>query len=403
MREQETDHPLTIMRPATAFDTFDKLSLAELHKRTSEKWSTYPPEVLPAFVAEMDFPLAPPVRAALLTALDNSDCGYAGTQDLGAAFAEFAAQRFGWNVDAGSVFGIPDVMAGVAAGLRALTKRGDGVVINPPVYPPFFEVIRTIERSIIEVPLLHAPGTAEWTMDFDALEKAFADGARAFLLCSPHNPVGRVWLKSELQRIEELARRYGVTVLADEIHSPLTIPAIEFVPYLTVAKEQQPSLSLCSASKAWNIAGLKCGVMVTGSDDIRKTLQAALGAIPTEVRWRIGQLGARASAAAFREGGSWLDALRAYLERNGLLLARLLSELIPKARYSPPQATYLAWIDCGELGLGENPARLFLERGRVALEPGRNFGKPGSDFVRLNMGTSSEILTEIVQRMARSL
>lgn len=381
--------------------SFDDVSLEQLRQRKSEKWSTYPPDVLPAFVAEMDFALAPPVSDALHRAIDLGDCGYASIDELGSSFQGFAAERFNWNVDSRSVFAIPDIMAGVTESLRTLTAAGAGVVINPPVYPPFFEVIRAAGRDVVEVPL--ACTDERWTIDFEALERAFAGGAQAYLLCSPHNPVGRVWSADELTRIAELADAYGVAVISDEVHAPLTMPAIEHVPFLRIARGNRRCVVLTSASKAWNIAGLKCALIVTGSEDVRTAVRARLKATPTETRWRIGHLGSLGNLAAFRDGGVWLDELRAHLDGNRSLLTALLRQHIPGAHYIEPEASYLAWIDCSDLSLGPDPAAHFLARGRVALEAGYKFGKQGEQYVRLNMGTSSAILTEIVNRMAAAL
>lgn len=382
--------------------SFDDVSLERLRQRKSEKWSTYPADVLPAFVAEMDFALAPPVQEVLHRAIELGDCGYASIDELGATFGRFMCERFNWRVEPRSTFAVPDVMAGVTESLRALTDADSGVVINPPVYPPFFEVIRAAGRRLVEVPLICAPG-GRWNIDFDALERAFAAGAQAYLLCSPHNPVGRVWCADELVRISTLANAYGVAVISDEVHAPLTMPGVEYVPFLRIAGEHGRCVALASASKAWNIAGLKCALIVTGADDVRTVVRTRLKNNPTETRWRVGHLGSLGNVAAFRDGVAWLDELRAYLDGNRRLLRELLQQHIPQVRYIEPQASYLAWIDCSALSLGRDPAALFLSRGRVALESGYKFGKQGEQYVRVNMGTSRAILTEIVSRMASAL
>ena len=371
-----------------------------MRDRKSEKWATFPPDVLPAFVAEMDFALAPPVRAAAQAALELGDVGYAWSAALPRAFSSFARDRFGWDVDERSVFAVPDVMAGVAEALHVLTPARARVVINPPVYPPFFDVIAHEDRTVVEVPLLH-DAQSRWTIDVGALERAFSEGAKAYLLCSPHNPVGRVWSQAELSEIAALAARHNVAVISDEIHAPLTMPGMTFVSFLAVAPNQ-PCVALWSASKAWNIAGLKCAVMVASADP-RDAMAARLKSRPDEIESRIGHLGVLTSVAAFREGAAWLDDLRAYLHGNSQLLLELLREYLPQVRYSPPDATYLAWIDCTDLHLDGDPAKFFLQRGRVALETGRKFGRASADWVRLNFGTSRVIMREIVERMAQAL
>lgn len=387
--------------PASA--DFDAVSFDSLRSRTSEKWAKYPPDVLPAFVAEMDFPVAEPIRAALLSAVERDDIGYAWPDALPSTFAEFARKRFDWAVDARDVFAVPDVMCGVAESVRALTEPGAPVVINPPVYPPFFETIRAIGRTIVEVPLLHGVGGENWKIDFAGLERAFANGAAAYLLCSPHNPVGRVWSVDELKAVAALARTYRVGIVSDEIHAPLANPGVRHTPFLALHGESVRACVVSSASKAWNIPGLKCAVIVTGSRALREALGARFKEIPSEILYRIGHFGVLASIAAFREGGAWLDALLDHQARNGQLLTGLLNEHVPGARYVPPQASYLAWIDCTDLGIGPDPAAHFLKYGRVALASGLDFGEQGAYFARLTMGTSGELLREAVARMSRAL
>jgi cystathionine beta-lyase len=207
---------------------FEDLDLARLRRRRSEKWRAYPPDVLPAFVAEMDYDLAEPVRAALRSAIDLDDCGYAQPAGIGETFARFAAARHGWAVDPDRVHLVPDVMAGVDLILRLTTEPGDRVVINPPVYPPFFAHITDAGRRVAEVPLVRTGG--RWDLDFDALEAAFAAGARGYLLCHPHNPTGRVFSLADLRRIAALAEQYGVIVVSDEIHASLTLPGVRHTP-----------------------------------------------------------------------------------------------------------------------------------------------------------------------------
>lgn len=373
-----------------------------LRRRTSEKWRAFPPEVLPSFVAETDFAVPPAVRDAIERAVETGDTGYAWPGELPGAFADFASKAYGWSIAADRVFQVPDVMSGVAQALLALTPQGSGVVINPPAYAPFFEVLRTIGRTQVDVPLQRGEN-GRWDLDFASLERAFANGAKGYLLCSPHNPVGRVWSARDVQRICELAVHYGVAVVSDEIHSPITPAGATFVPLLGEAPQGLRCACVMSASKAWNIAGLKCAVLVAGSEDVRETLHRHLHAIPTEIEARVGHLGVQASIAAFRNADAWLPELRAYLDGNRTLLMQLLHEQLPQVRCSPPEATYLAWIDCSALTIHEAPARYFRERGRVALEPGAKFGTGGEHYVRLNFGTSRAILREIVERMSAAL
>lgn len=373
---------------------FDDLSLDALRARRSAKWSVFPPDVLPAWVAEMDFDLAAPVSAALHAAIDRGDLGYPREGELPDAFAAFAARRWKWTVDPARTFMVPDVMVGVGEVLRLCTAPGDRIAINSPVYPPFFGVPAEVAREPYDVPLLR--GTGGWTIDLDGLERAFRTGVRTYLLCNPHNPVGRAFSRDELSAVAALAARYGVFVVSDEIHGPLALPGAVHLPFLPIAEAHGvESVVITSASKAFNVAGIKCAQVVSGSPRLK--------AIPAEIRYRTGILGVAAAIAAFRDGDAWLDALVGRLDANRRLLATLLAERIPAIRYVPPEASYLAWLDCTDLGLGPDPQSVFLECGRVALSRGRDFGTPGLGFVRLNFGTSPAILAEIVERMCAAL
>ena len=370
-------------------------ALDTLRQRSSMKWRTYPADVLPAWVAEMDFDLARPVIDAVTGALALGDCGYGLTGALDEVFAGFAADRLGWAADPARVFAIPDVMTGLAEVIQALTPPGAGVVINPPVYPPFWFRFGFSGRRIVEAPLAR-DADGRYDLDPDALDRALSEpGVAAYLLCSPHNPTGSVWTGAQLHTVADLCQRHGVLLVVDEIHAPLVLPGTDYVPFLSIGHEMTSrAFAFTSASKGWNIPGLKCGLAVSGSAAGDKVLAE---------RWEAvlpGHLGVLASVAAFTDGLPWLDAVRAQLDENRWLLRSLLAEQLPGARYQPPQASFLAWIDCRGLDLDGDPAATFLDRGRVALSPGDHFGRQGQGFVRLNMGTSPELLAEAVHRMA---
>jgi cystathionine beta-lyase len=380
-------------------DPFDDVSLELLKRRRSAKWATYPPDVLPAWVAETDFALALPIRESLLEAVSRDDTGYLEASRLGAAFASFAAARFGWEVDPDRVLLVPDVMSAVAELLRVLVGPSEGYVITPPVYPPFFGVAAEVDRRVVEAPLRGAD--EGWRLDLDALEAAFAGGARAFLLCHPHNPTGRSYTREELESVAGLADRYGVTVISDEVHGPMTMAGATHIPYVSLgAQAAAHGVVISSASKAFNVAGLKCAVVVSASDDMHERLVAGL---PKHLPYHTGHFGVLAALAAFEHGGEWLDALVTHLDRTRRALSELLAEHLPRIRYLEPQAGYLAWLDCRELELGDDPAAVFLERGKVALSPGPTFGEPGKGFARLNIGTSRTLVEEAVRRMASAV
>jgi cystathionine beta-lyase len=378
----------------------EDLPLSELRRRTSAKWRTYPPDVLPLPVAEMDFPLAPPIAERLHAAIRRSDCGYVGPgPGLAEALAGFAERRWGWRLDPAQVTLAPEVGVGVVEVLRVLLRPGDQVVINPPVYDSFFPWIDEVGARLVEVPLARSGDGFE--LDLDGLEAAFRGGARAHLLCSPHNPTGTVHPREQLERVAALADRHGVTVLSDEIHAPLVLPGRTHHPFLSLSQEAARhgmvfTMVFTSASKAWNLAGLKCAAIVTAAPATRRLVER----LPEELPWRVGQFGVLAGIAAFTDGEPWLDAVVGILDHHRHHLAELLADQLPAIGYRPPDASYLAWLDGRVLGLGEHPSARFLARGRVALSPGPSFGRAGAGWARLNLGTSRRIIAEAVARMA---
>lgn len=373
--------------------------LAVLRRRRSAKWHRFAADVLPLPVAEMDFSLAPPISGVLAEAVRMSDTGYAipGTA-LGEALAGFAAARWDWVIDPEAVVAATDVGMACVELLRILCPSGAEVVISPPVYPPFFHWVEESGSELVEAPL-RQDLAGSWALDLDGLAQAFARRPAAYILCNPQNPVGRVHSADELAAVVRLAHEHGVTIISDEIHGPLVLPGQEFTPLLTVPGAAEIGVSLVSASKAWNLAGLKCGLIVSASPAMR----AVVDRRPEDTRWRVGHFGVMAAIAAFTDGGPWLDALIATLDQRRTELGSLLTERLPDVRWSPPEATFLAWLDCRAYGSGSEPCDLFLERGRVGLEPGPSFGSVGSGWVRLNFGTSGEILDAAVTRMATAI
>ncbi|MFC7789613.1 MalY/PatB family protein [Microbacterium sp. MAHUQ-60] len=375
------------------------LPLAQLRERSSEKWREYPEDVLPLFVAETDFPLAPAVAAALERAVRTGDTGYVASRTpLAAAYAAFAERRFGWSVDPRRIRTTADVSMGIVEILRRVIRPGERVIVNPPIYPPFFDLIEEAGGVAERIPLRETGDG--WQLDLEGVRRALAGGARAVLLCNPHNPTGAVHSAEDLDALARLAEEHGATVISDEIHAPLTQPDAVFTPFLASGEAaHRVGYAVTSASKAFNLAGLKCALMITASDQTA----AVLRALPIEVEWRTGQFGLLAAVAAFSpESDEWLDGLLATLDENRRLLAGLLADHLPVARYRMPDAGYLAWVDLTGLGWGANPAKQILRHARVALHFGPAFGAEGAGHVRINFGTSAEILTEAIERIARA-
>ncbi|WP_182112729.1 MULTISPECIES: MalY/PatB family protein [unclassified Actinotalea] len=370
--------------------------LSVLRARTSEKWTAYPADVLPLFVAEMDYPLAAPVRQAIVERVEASDTGYVhGPGELPAAFAGFAERTWGWCPDPAAVRTTTDVSVAIVETLRQAVHPGDGVVLTPPVYPPFADLADEAGAVRVDVPLVDRDGTP--ALDLDGLERAFAGGARAMLLCHPHNPVGVVHPADDLRRLAAIAREHDVVVVSDEIHGPLVHAPTSFTPFLDVSDDaREVGVCVTAASKGWNVAGTKCALMVGASD---RSL-ALLDAMPEEVGTRTSILGLHASTAAFRSGEEWLAGALAAIDANRRLLADLLAEHLPAVRYRVPDATYLAWLDFRDAGWGDDPAERALAAG-VALVPGPMFGAQGRGHVRLNLACAPDVLTEAVRRLSQ--
>ena len=401
--------PIAAQGPATvdATTVVTAEPLAVLRTRTSEKWTAYPDDVLPLFVAEMDYPLAAPVAEAIIERVRASDTGYVfSAGPLAPAFAHFAADTWGWTLDPANVHTTTDVSVAIVETLRLAIRPGDAVVITPPVYPPFFDLIPEAGGTVVEVPLFGGPDSPNgpdrpdgWSLDLAGLERAFAAGARALLLCNPHNPLGLVHPRQALEKVAELAARYDVTVVSDEIHAPLVHrdSATPFTPYLAVSDAARDTgLAVTSASKAWNLAGVKCALMVSAGD----RGHSILAGLPEEVGARTSILGLHASIAAFTDGGPWLDGALAALEDNRDLLRMLLAERLPTVGFRAPEASYLAWLDFRALGWGDDPAAVALEKAKVALVSGPTFGVQGRGFARLNFACSPEVLIEAIDRLA---
>jgi cystathionine beta-lyase len=332
--------------------------------------------VLPLTVAEMDFDLAPAVSLALAEALERSDTGYAmPVPTLGQALAGFAESRWGWQLEPAAVNATPDVGVGVVELLRVLTRPGDTVVFSPPVYPPFYHWPVEAGARLREVPLAR-DGTG-WRLDLPALESAFAEGAAGYLLCSPHNPVGRVHSTDELAELVRLAGKHRVTIVADEIHAPLVLPGASFTPLLTVPGATEVAVSLVSASKAWNLAGLKCAAIVTGS----ATMAEAVRRLPPDAPWRIGHFGVIATVAAYTGAVDWLDRLLDTLDRRRAQLTGLLADRLPSVRWQPPDATFPAGWTAPRWGRATPPAS-------GSCGPVGSRWNPGCDSVRSAAGTS---------------
>ena len=371
--------------------------VAHLRGRRSVKWTAYPPDVLPLWVAELDLPPAPAVTAVLRDAVERGDTGYVNPRTVRAveAYADFARDAWGWEVDPARTALTTDVSVVIVEGLRRLTRPGDGVILTPPVYPPFYDLIPEAGARVVEVPLLEEAATP--ALDLAGIDAALAAGARGVLLCHPHNPLGLVHPREQLAELARIVERRGGFVLSDEIHAPLTHHGVAFTPYLDVSDAaRRHGLTAASGSKAFNLAGLKCAFFVAAGEE----MTALVRGLPDEVSYRTGLFGALATRAGFEDGRDWLATTITAIEANVALLHHLLATHLPDVTVNHPRASYLAWLDLRALGWGDDPAAVALDRARVALSSGPTFGPQGAGFARMNLGCSPETLVEAVRRLA---
>lgn len=384
-----------------ATHVFDDFSPESLIGRGSIKWSHYGPDVLAAWVAEMDFAAAPPVRAAVLDAVMREEFGYPiqeENSDLSQAVADWGSDRYGWKIDRSRIHVLPDVLKGVELAIERFSPTGSSVVLPTPAYMPFFEVPKVVNRPIIEVPTHIENGIRR--LDLEGIDAAFAQGAGTLVLCQPYNPLGRSFSIGEMSELADVVERHGARVVSDEIHAPLTYPGNRHVPYASVSEQTaKHAVTVVSASKAWNLAGLKCAQLII-SNDIDEERWQSISRLKTH---GASTIGIRANTAAFREGGPWLEDALTYLDGNRHYLGELLGAHLPQIRYTAPEATYLAWLDCRELDLGPEPADFFLEKARVATNPGSAFGRDGVGHIRFNFATSRAILERAVEAMAAAV
>ena len=377
----------------------DAEPLETLRLRTSVKWTEYPPDVLPLWVAEMDYPLAPGLSRVLHERVTASDSGYVGGPgELPAVFADFAERHWGWRPSLRGIRTTTDVSVAIVETLRQVISQGDGVVITTPVYPPFVNFIEEAGGAVVDVPLLEgADRPSGYALDLQGLDRAFAEGAKAMLLCHPHNPLGLIHPAEDLEELAASAARHGAIVISDEIHAPLVYAGETFTPFLSVSDAARShGVTVTSASKGFNLAGFKCALMIAESP----ATVALLDAMSFEVGARTSILGLHASIAGLRDDEGWLEGAIAAIQASAELLATLLAAKLPDAGYRPPRASFLAWLDLRGLGWGDAPAQRILDDAKVALVPGLDFGAAGAGFARLNLACSPDVLTEAVERIA---
>jgi cystathionine beta-lyase len=387
----------------------DDLDLATLKTRLSEKWNTYPDDIHPAWVAEMDFPLAEPIRRVLERAVDLSDIGYPiAPTDTGLreAFCDRMRALYDWEIQPRRVEILTDVVQALYLGMLSYTEPGDGAVVQTSIYPPFFSAVRETGRELVEHRLIAPVAGREmsregYQLELDALREAIDDRTRILLFCNPHNPTGRVFRRDELEALAELAREQDWIVLSDEIHQDLVYRGYEHIPFASLSEDAASrTVTITSATKGFNIPGLRTCVAHFGTPALQKRFNTV---VPRHVRGGIGLLGLYATVAAWRHSDPWLAEVRAYLEGNRDFVVDYVRREHPEIHVQAPESTYFAWLDCRELGLRPTPARFFYEHAKVALSDGGNFGPGWEDFARLNFATSRSLLGEILEKLTKAL
>ncbi len=381
---------------------FDDLDRAWLRDRPGIKWRRYGAEVLPAWVADMDYPPPPVVTDALHRAIERGDLGYPDWEDdspVRAAFADRMAERYGWEAPASRVRVQTDLIQSFQLLLHLATAPGGAVAVQTPNYPHFLAALETMGRRVVPFPFTD---TADgWRMDPAALSDGVArHGCRVLLLVNPHNPTGRVLTHAELEEIAAIARRHDLLVISDEIHAELVHAPHRHIPFASLSPDAAArTVTLTSAIKAFNIAALRCAVTHYGPD----RLLALRDAEPTDLYGTVSTLAVTATLAAWHDGDAWQRDLLAVLDRNRRRVADFVAARLPGVRHHLPEATYLSWFDVGPLRLGEPPVQRILRAGGVALDGGTRFGPGAEEYVRLNFATSRDVLEDILEGLARAL
>ena len=365
----------------------------------SYKWKDYGDDVLPMWVADMDFVSAEPIIQALHQRIDHGVFGYTRpTLELRTVIQERLKEVYHWEVSEEEIVFLPGLVTGLNLFYHAFSNPGDGVLVQPPVYFHFVRDPVIHGRVLDDPPLVQKGDTYE--IDFTLFEKAIGDRSKVLLFCNPHNPVARVFTRKELEKVAEICLRHGVLICSDEIHCDLLYPGYQHVPIATLGPEvANQTITLMAPSKTYNLAGLHCGFAIIQNSKLRRTWQTfASGLIPG-----VNIMGEVAALAAFRSGQEWLDQVLHYLKGNRDYLAQYIKEKLPSIRMTKMEATYLAWLDCRETGIPGNPFDFFLKEAKVALNDGVTFGRGGEGFVRLNFACPRKTLTEALDRMSCAL
>ncbi len=373
-----------------------------IDRRSSEsiKWRAYGPDVLPMWVADMDFASPEPVIRALRERVEHGVFGYPeAPAGLREAIVDRLQRLYDWRVSPEALLFLPGVVTGFNLACHAIGSPGDGVLVQTPVYFPILYAPGNAGLSRDEMELTRQSGGC-YEVDFDRFEQTITERTRLFILCNPHNPVGRVFGRAELERMAEVCLRHNVVICSDEIHCDLLLDGHRHVPMASLSPEiANQTITLIAPSKTFNIAGLECSVAIAQNPELLKKLKTSGKGLVGGVN----VLGYTAALAAFRDGQAWLDELLRYLEANSDFLFQYVGKHLAGVTVCKPEGTYLAWLDCRQAGIPGNPHEFFLKQARVAVNDGAAFGRGGEGFVRLNFGCPRSMLTEALDRMKDAL
>jgi len=380
--------------------TYDFDQLIDRRVTPCAKWRRYDDDVLPLWVADMDFVSPEPVTRALRERVEHGIFGYdMEPPELRPVIVDRLQRLYGWQVAPDTLVFVPGVVTGFNLATHAITSPGDGILAQTPVYHPILYVPGNTGCTLDEMEMTRLP-SGQYEIDFDAFEAAITDRTRIFILCNPHNPVGRVFRREELERMAEICLRHDVVICSDEIHGDLIFQGHQHLPIASLSPEiAERTITLMAPSKTYNIAGLKCSLAIIQNPELRKKYEAAkVGLVPS-----VNILGYTAALAAYRDGQPWLDAVLRCLEDNREFLFEYVSAHLPGVTMHRPEGTYLAWLDCRQAGIPGNPHEFFLNEARVAMNDGAMFGRGGEGFVRLNFATPRSCLEEALDRMRSAL
>jgi len=373
-----------------------------IDRRHSEsvKWHRYDKDVLPMWVADMDFKSPEPVIRALRERVEHGVFGYGmDPPELREVIVDRLQRLYGWQVSPEALVFLPGVVTGFNLVCHAVPSPGDGVLLQTPVYYPMLYAPAGARLTNDEMELTRQPD-GRYVIDFDVFEKTITDRTRLFILCNPHNPVGRAFRREELERMAEICLRHNVVICSDEIHCDLVFPGNRHVPIASLAPEiADQTITLMAPSKTFNIPGLKCSVAIVQNPELRKNLKRT----HTGLVHGVNVMGYTAALAAYRDGQPWLNEVLRYMEANLDFLLQYVEAHLPGITMSRPEGTYLAWLSCHEAGIPGNPHEFFLKQARVAVNDGAVFGRGGEGFVRLNFGCPRSMLTEALDKMEEAL